>query len=462
MGFAETDITPPDGFPIAGYFHERLASGQIDPLKARAVVFRGNGQQSAIVGCDLTGISVDLSSEVRKLASERTGIPAENIVLTASHSHTAPDYYKSLFISQSKGEQQELRATYVLRLIDQIATAIENAHRNCSDVRVAFGVAEQKEPVSFNRRFVMKDGSVRTWMNLMNPDVVRAAGPIDPEIGLVTVRNSEGQPIGVISSFALHLDTVGGLKWSADYPYFIEQSLRKSLGADVVSVFGTGCCGDINHSNPAATERNKTDFIGTSLANTITKSLGSLNEVTSNSLQVRHAVVDLPIQDATPEGVAKAIDVMKQVASGQQVDFFDHVTAHKTLLADRMKNKPSIAKEGDPGSLLYTHTWAGIGETLPAEVHTVTIGDDIAIVCLPGEVFVELGLAIKRNSPFRTTLVMELSNSVESCYIPTRAAYAVGSYEVTNSTVKPGSGEMLVEASLKLLRDSATANRPKP
>ena len=80
----------------------------------------------------------------------------------------------------------------------------------------------------------------------------------------------------------------------------------------------------------------------------------------------------------------------------------------------------------------------------------------MAIVCLPGEVFVELGLAIKLGSPFRTTIVIELSNAVESIYVPHRAAYAGGSYEVTNSTVQPGSGEILVETALTLLRAAAT------
>ena len=80
---------------------------------------------------------------------------------------------------------------------------------------------------------------------------------------------------------------------------------------------------------------------------------------------------------------------------------------------------------------------------------------DVAIVCLPGEVFVELGLAIKQGSPFRQTLVIELSNSVETIYVPTRAAYAGGSYEVTNSALQPGAGEMLVETALGLLREAA-------
>jgi hypothetical protein len=92
----------------------------------------------------------------------------------------------------------------------------------------------------------------------------------------------------------------------------------------------------------------------------------------------------------------------------------------------------------------------------------VTLGPDAALVFLPGEVFVELGLAIKQASPFRTTLVIELSQCVETVYIPTRAAYAGGSYEVTNSTLEPGGGEMLVEAAVSLLRQAATAAMQQP
>ena len=91
-----------------------------------------------------------------------------------------------------------------------------------------------------------------------------------------------------------------------------------------------------------------------------------------------------------------------------------------------------------------SHAWAGVGESLPVDVQTICLGEEVAIVCLPGEVFVELGLAIKQASPFPTTLIVELCNCVETAYIPTRAAYAGGSYEVTNSTLQPGGGEMLV------------------
>ena len=87
-----------------------------------------------------------------------------------------------------------------------------------------------------------------------------------------------------------------------------------------------------------------------------------------------------------------------------------------------------------------SRTLAGVGDSLPVEVQVISLGPELAIVCLSGEVFVDLGLAIKRASPFRTTLVVELCNCVETVYVPTRVAHAGGSYEATNSTVKPARG----------------------
>ncbi len=477
IGVAETDITPPIGFPMAGYFHERLADGQVDPLKAKCIVFRSESEQAALVICDLTGIAVDFSHAVRTAASNRTGIPAANIVVAATHSHTAPDYTKALynFLADKSSAEKSLgkpskaiaddqavatsavRADYVGRLIENTVAAVELACKDVQPVNLQSGWVEQQTPVSFNRRFVQRDGSVRTWVGLDHEGSVRSAGPIDPEIGLLRINDADGKPLGLVSNFALHLDTVGGLKWSGDYPYFIEQAARTALGSDVISVFGTGCCGDINHVNPRGTVRNKTDFIGGSLGESVVSGLQHLSPIENPQLEVRSATVELPVQEASAEDVARAIQVMKAVHAGEKVEFLDHVTAHKKLLVDQLRNNPRLAPDSEAHlARRQTHHWAGIGETLPVEVHAICIGDDLAIVCLPGEVFVDLGLAIKRGSPFRTTLIIELSNSVETCYIPTRAAYAGGSYEVTNSAVAAGSGEMLVEESLKLLRSAAS------
>ena len=95
------------------------------------------------------------------------------------------------------------------------------------------------------------------------------------------------------------------------------------------------------------------------------------------------------------------------------------------------------------------------GDTIPLEVQVFRLSDEVAIVTLPGEVFVEIGLAIKQASPFKTTMVIELANSTPA-YIPTRKAFAEGSYETVNSRIQPGGGEAMVEAALKLLKEVKT------
>ena len=137
------------------------------------------------------------------------------------------------------------------------------------------------------------------------------------------------------------------------------------------------------------------------------------------------------------------------------MEFLEHVDSYKNLVIDQFRRKQPFGKSTDLMTWGLSRSLAGVGPELPVEVTVMTMGRDLAIVCLPGEVFVELGLAIKQASPFRTTLVVELSNAVETIYVPHRAAYAGGSYEVTNSALRAGGGEILVEAALKLLRQAA-------
>lgn len=456
LGVAESDITPPNGFPMAGYYHERLAEGTIDPLKAKAIVFREGDTAAAVVVCDLIGIATDLSREVRRRASEATGIPAEHIVIAATHSHTAPDYMKELYLYLGKEEQVPLRAEYIEKLINGPIDAIARAHSGALPSSLTTGSALQTTPVAFNRRFVMRDGSVRTWQSLSNPEVVRAAGPIDPEIGLLTIRDpADGSVRGVFSNFALHLDTVGGMRWSADYPFFIERNLRKSLGPDVISIFGTGCCGDINHVNPSNKDRNKADFIGDSIGHSIDLQIASLSPLEDTRLSVQSRVVQLPLEEVSQPEAERAVQIVELAKRGGTVEFLDHVTAYKRLILDQLQHREPFVKASDHITWGLSRSLAGVGPTLPVDVTVITLGHDVAIVCLPGEVFVELGLAIKQGSPFATTIVVELSNAVETIYIPHRAAYAGGSYEVTNSNLQPGGGEMLVEAALELLRKAA-------
>jgi hypothetical protein len=439
---------------MAGYYHERQATGTLNPLKAKAIVFCDDSQRVAFVACDVIGIAHDLSSEVRRLAGAQTGIPATHIVLAATHSHTAPEYTRDLYeyLGQSPAEGQ---SRYAAKLIGGIVDAIVRANASVQPVTVFSGTVRQETPISFNRRFIMRDGSARTWMRLDNPEVVRAAGPIDPDVNLMLVRAVDGdQPLSVFTNFALHLDTVGGTLWSGDYPVYVEQMVRQTLGPNVISIFGNGCCGDINHADPVAQAVNKTEFIGQSLSGTVQQGLTQLARIEQPVLRFRTAQVALPLQEITAEDVARALPLLAEAKAGKQVDFVAQVTAYKTVVLDQLRNKPPFAPAGDSINWGLSRTWAGIGDRLPLEVQVIALGQDLAIVCLPGEEFVDLGLSIKRASPFRTTLVVELCNCVETIYVPTRVAYAVGSYEVTNATLQPGSGEVLAETAVRLLREA--------
>lgn len=458
IGVAETDITPPTGFLVAGYYHERQATGTLNPLKARALVFGQGSQRVAFVACDVIGIARDLSCEVRRRAAAQTGIPETHIVLAATHSHTAPEYTRDLY--QYLGESApERESRYAARLIGGIVEAIVQADAQRQPAAVDTGTVQQETPIAFNRRFIMRDGSAQTWMRLDNPAVVRSAGPIDPDVQLMLVRAAESdQPVSLLTNFALHLDTVGGTLWSADYPFYVEQMVQQTLGPRVISLFGNGCCGDINHVDPLASAVNKTDFIGQSLSGTVQQGLSQLIRIAQPTLWFGTAEVPLPLQEVTAEDIARSRTMLADLKAGRPVDtMMDQVVAYKIVMLDHLRNGTADAETENLINCGLSRTWVGVGAQLPAEVQVIALGQDLAIVCLPGEVFVELGLAIKQASPFRTTLVVELCNCVEMLYVPTRVAYALGSYEVTNTALQPGAGEALAEAAVCLLRQAAAA-----
>ncbi|HNY78471.1 MAG: neutral/alkaline non-lysosomal ceramidase N-terminal domain-containing protein [Sedimentisphaerales bacterium] len=438
VGVGVVDITPPLGYRMSGYFHERLSEGVSNPLHAKAIVMRQGATKAAMVFCDIIGLSPDVSRAARQRAESMTGIPAANILLAATHSHTGPLYWGTLrnhFHEQAlakSGQDPCESADYSAMLAERIVQAIRQADSAVRPVRVEAGIAQQ-QGLSFNRRFHMKDGTVRFNPGVLNPDIVRAAGPIDPSVGVVLFRTADrNEALAGLVNFALHLDTVGGTQYAADYPYYLEQELRQTLGGEFTLLFGTGTCGDINHIDVTRQERLKTDEIGRTLAQTVVDALAGLKAAKAPSLAVARAVVEAPLQTFTADEIEQARRDIHKVGT-QELPFLDQVRAYKILALQ----------------------WRG-GPTLPLEVQVFRLSDEIAVVGLPGEVFVDLGLAIKQASPFATTLVIELCQDAPG-YIPTRKAFAEGSYETVNSRVAPGGGERMADAAIELLAQLAPA-----
>jgi hypothetical protein len=277
----------------------------------------------------------------------------------------------------------------------------------------------------------MRDGSVRFNPGLLNPDIVRPAGPTDPQVGIITLKPAgAAHPEAAIVEFAMHLDTTGGTEYSADYPRFMEQRLRESYGKDFVALFGAGTCGDINHIDVKSKEVRKPEQIGPMLAETVDQAINSpaVSPIKKPDLAVLHAEIEAPLQSYSPGEVSRARQRMEVIGT-RALSFLEEVEAYK-----------------------ITSLQAFRGSAYPLEVQAFRLSRDVAIVALPSEVFVEFGLAIKAASPFKTTIVFELANDSLG-YIPTKKAIGEGSYEVVNSRLQSGGGEQLVETAVRLLKE---------
>jgi neutral ceramidase len=439
VGFATVDITPPVGYRMSGYFFERPSTGTHDPLNAKAIVLKQGETHAAIVVCDLIGIAADITQQARERAARQTGIPAENICIAATHSHTGPLYGGALRehfhnkAVEKQGRDPFEAVDYPAVLVKKLVEVIEAAHQAARPAAFASGIAEERS-LSFNRRFHMRDGSVVFNPGRQNPNIVRVAGPIDPEVGLIRFTDAASeQPLGLLTVFALHLDTTSGTLYSADYPYFLQESLRAKFGDTFHSVFAAGTCGDINHVDvsqpaPAKLEQPEAARIGKALGEKVLSALDQLTPQPTPSLAVRRTVVTVPKQQYSEQEIARARERMDKVG-GRELTFLEQVETTKIV-------ELQLRKEDE----------------IPLEVQVFRLSDTTAVVCLPGEVFVDLGLAIKAGSPFKTTLVMELCND-SPAYIPTRKAFAEGSYETVNSRVVPGSGEKMMAAAIDLLEE---------
>lgn len=428
VGASAVVITPPEGTPLAGYYSLRGTKTVVDDIHAKALVLQAGDTKAALVVCDLISLPRHVVTEARRLAEKATGIPGGHIMISATHTHTGPVLARESSLDELVGATTDLGRRYTEKLPELIAQAIAAADKKLAPARASAAVGKE-EGVSFNRRFHMKDGTVSWNPAKQHPGIVRPAGPIDPDVGVVYFDGPKDEPLATYVNFAMHPDTVGGEGVSADYPGVIAKLLAGYRGPDMVTVFANGCCGNINHRDVqwAAGQGGPKEAhrIGTLLTAAVLRTTPQLKPVPAGELRVRSEMVKLPLAPMTPAEVEEAKAVVKRVKESK---FLDTVKAFRVL--------DVAAREGKP---------------LEVEVQVISLGDQLAWVSLPGEIFVELGLAIKKASPYRQTMIAELANGSVG-YIPDKPAYPQGNYEVISARCAEGSGELLVEAAVRLLK----------
>ena len=353
------------------------------------------------------------------------------MILSATHCHAGPQM-NPLFLALTPEPARRLGEQYVAALPARIVEAVRLAERDLQPARVWTASVQERE-ISFNRRFLLKDGTVR-----MNPgrgsEVIRAMGPIDPEVAVVYFDSPDGRPLATHVNFALHVAIAGGSEVSADYPAVMARALAQVKGSEMVTLFTNGMSGNINQldiTNPTPLRGHaEVARVGTILAGDVLKAYRILRPVGVTRLAARSIPVLLPTPSVTETEVEGARRTLGAFGKPGAPRFDDVVHAWKVIDVAALKGKP-----------------------LDTEVQAIALSDELAWVGMPGDAFVELGLAVKQNSPFARTIVSEQSGSGAISYVPNRKAFPEGAYEVISARFLPGGGELLVDAATQLLME---------
>jgi len=449
VGAAAVSITPPVGIGLAGYYFERGADGTNDDLFAKALVLDMDGVKAALVSLDLISTTRQMVEAARREIEKVTGVPGANVMICATHAHTGPVLAERGQREDAQGGAAQMTQKYSSGLPALIAESVRRAAERLEPAR-ASAAAVMEPNLSFNRRFHMRDGSVGWNPGKLNTNIVRVAGPVDPEVSIIYFEASPGKspvkPLATYVNFAMHPDTVGGAKFSADYPGALARRLAEYKGPDMLTLFANGACGNLNHINvnwagpqsgPQEAAR-----LGTILAGDVFKAWMQLKPVAPGTLRVSTEIVRLPLPELKPGAAGRARETVLRYGMKDNRGFMEKVEAYKIL--------DVAAREGKPHEV---------------EVQVIALGGEVAWVSLPGEIFVELGLAIKQASPFRHTFIAELANGAIG-YIPNRPAYLEGNYEPVSARCAAGSGELLVESAVRQLRalfdaERTTEQKPK-
>jgi hypothetical protein len=427
------DITPPR-LPISvnGGMQDVKASAVHDRLHARCLVLDDGATCLAIVVCDSCMLPRELLDEAKRRAAQATGIRSDRMLISATHTHSAPAA-TGVFQSDPDGDYQKF-------LPGRIAEGIAKAASNRAPARIGWGVAREPGQV-FNRRWKMKPGTIAadpfgglTDQVKMNPGyqhagLIEPAGPTDPEVCILSVQSHDGRPIALLANYSLHY--VGGVApLSADYFGAFAERLRQLIGAaqtdpPFVGIMSNGTSGDINNINfagPAPARLPPYEQIKIVADNVARAAHAAYREIKHRdrvSLAMVEKEIELGVRRPSADDVSRARDILAK-AAGKGLKTLPEIYARETVLL------------------------ADYPATVRAKLQAIRIGE-LGVVSSPCETFAATGLAIKKHSPLRPTFTIELANGYNG-YLPTPEQHRLGGYE----TWRARSSYLEVDAATKI------------
>lgn len=439
-GAAVADITPRQWpLHVRGSFTPKLVDSAHDPLTSRALVLTDGETTIAMAvvdSCLIDRVELDKS---KAIAAEQTGIPTENILISSTHTHSAP------FSNAAHGTPEEI--AYQKLMIEGIAQSIIDAHAKLEPAQVGWAGDDLPDEV-FNRRWFLKPGTMPvnpfgedTDLVKMNPGsgphLISPAGPIDPEVSVLSVRNAKGQPMCLLGNYALHYVGNTGGEVSADYfgefNRLIGVRLRRSPESGFVGILSNGTSGDINNIDFSGRRPPREPFeqiriVAGKVADSAYWAYREAEHSTELELGMVERIVTLKMRKPDADLAARA---------------------KKYLATEDEKELPRLAKA-------YAKRVLELAEgpdSVEAKIQALRIGD-LAICTYPFETFAEIGLDVKAQSPFGDTFIIELANGAYG-YLPTKEQHEFGGYETWMGTcrVQLDANEILTEQLLEMLAE---------
>jgi len=415
-GVAKAVITPPIGTRLSGYAHRVQPSiGVLDDLYVRALVLESDDDKAiAIVVCDLLWLNRGLVKEIKRSIEREIGLHEDEVMISCIHTHYGPDL-------------TQVSNAYLEILKDKIVGTVHSAINNMEPACIGFA----------------KDTQCYAGANRRNPRSPYGPyflyswpeGPIDPEVTVMLVKSLKGKNLCALVNYACHPVTLGPdeLRISKDYPNYTIGLIEGIL--KTTAIFVNGCCGNINpnwiwdkpYEEPPP-ERvfpkelkprvEETKRIGLIVGASALKALMSITKFRS-SIQISSSLrsIKLPIRSDIPERLKKWM-------------------------------KPHPLRD-------HVNEIISGAESITTEVQVFRM-DDVALVGLPGEVFVEYQLELKKRVSkigINTLFVSELANDT-IYYVPTPEAYVEGGYEPTMAIVAPNAGSILISTAFNMLQET--------
>jgi hypothetical protein len=369
-----------------------------------------------------------------------TGVPRDRIFVHSTHTHTGPaDWPRDSFTAEENQIVTDYADMRITRLADAGRMAIANLAP--SKIAIASSVCEK---ISFIRRYRMNDGSVRTNPGTYNPNVKEPLGTPDETVNLIRFKRT-GAPDIAIVNFGTHTDTISGTEISADWPGVLRRTFENGIGGGVKCLFLNAAQGDVNHvyrfpppGRAALAKKDTHKYLGRALAGVAMSIWDVCEEVPAG--KVNGLVTPMPM----PSNIPTADEI-------KWVKMFDEGKGSEIPLSG-MEIKTLTSPSSRVRKLMNGP------EKFDILVSNLSIGDAIGFSGMPCEPFVDIGRDVKAQSPFRMTIVTSLTNGSEG-YIPSTKAHHEGGYEGLSSRFAAPTGDMLVAAQvkqLKQLKEAAT------